>query len=59
MNLSKSKYCNGIQCMKMLWLDKNKKEEKKELNNSVLETGNFVHEIAKYFFGEHVNIEFN
>ena len=24
MNLSKSKYCNGIQCMKMLWLDKNK-----------------------------------
>ena len=59
MNLSKSKYCNGIQCMKMLWLDKNKKEEKKELNNSVLETGNFVHEIAKYLFGEHINIEFN
>ena len=59
MNLSKSKYCNGIQCMKMLWLDKNKKEEKKELNESVLETGNFVHEIAKYLFGEHINIEFN
>ena len=59
MNLSKSKYCNGIQCMKMLWLDKNKKEEKKELNESVIETGNFVHEIAKYLFGEHINIEFN
>ena len=59
MNLSKSKYCNGIQCMKMLWLDKNKKEEKKELNENVLKTGNFVHEIAKYLFGEHVNIEFN
>lgn len=59
MNLSKSKYCNGIQCMKMLWLDKYKKEEKKELNESVIETGNFVHEIAKYLFGEHINIEFN
>ena len=59
MNLSKSKYCNGIQCMKMLWLNKNKKEEKKELNESVLETGNFVHEVAKYLFGEHINIEFN
>ena len=60
MNLSKSKYCNGIQCKKMLWLDKNKPEVKEELNNDkVLETGNFIHEIARYLFGEHINIEFN
>ena len=59
MNLSKSKYCNGIQCMKMLWLDKNKNEEKKDLNESILNNGNFVHEIAKYLFGEHINIDFN
>ena len=26
MNLSKSKYCNGLQCKKMLWLDKYKSE---------------------------------
>ncbi len=59
MSLSKSKYCSGIQCMKILWLDKNKIEERKELNESVLSTGNLVHEVAKYLFGNHVNIEFN
>jgi len=60
MNLSKSKYCNGIQCKKMLWLDKYKPEEKSESNNeSILENGNFIHEIARYLFGEHVNIEFS
>ena len=60
MNLSKSKYVSGIQCKKMLWLDKNKPEEKVEKDNSsVLRNGNFIHEIAKYLFGEHVNIEFN
>ena len=53
MNLSKSKYCNGIQCKKMLWLEKNKPEAKEEINNeSVLKNGNFIHEIARYLFGE-------
>ena len=60
MNLSKSKYCNGIQCKKMLWLNKYKPEVKEEENNEgVLTTGNYIHEIARYLFGEHVNIEFN
>ena len=60
MNLSKSKYVNGIQCKKMLWLDKYKPEVKEEANNeSTLENGNFVHEVAKYLFGSHINIEFN
>ena len=60
MKLSKSKYCNGIQCKKMLWLDKYKPEAKEETNNdSILENGNFIHEIARYLFGEHINIEFN
>ncbi len=60
MNLSKSKYCNGIQCKKMLWLYKNKPEVIDNVSNdSVFETGNLVHEVAKYLFGEHVNIEFN
>ena len=26
-NLSKSKYCKGIQCKKILWLDKYKPDE--------------------------------
>ncbi len=60
MNLSKSKYCRGLQCKKMLWLEKNKPEEKIDLHNeSILEQGNAVHEVAKYLFGNHINIEFS
>lgn len=60
MNLSKSKYCRGLQCKKMLWLEKYKKEEQTILNNtSILEQGNAVHEVAKYLFGHHINIEFS
>ena len=48
MNLSKSKYCNGLQCKKMLWLEKYKAEEKGELSNeAVLDNGNDVHEVAR------------
>ena len=60
MNLSKSKYCNGLQCKKMLWLDKYKHDEKEELDNeSVLDNGNDVHEVARKLLGEDVNIKFN
>ena len=60
MNMSKSKYCQGIQCKKILWLNKYKPEEKVELNNeSVLENGTKVGEIAKCLFGEYIDIKFN
>ncbi len=60
MNLSKSKYCNGIQCKKMLWLEKYKPEVKEEIDTSgVMEQGNMVHEVARYLFGKHINIDFN
>ena len=60
MNLSKSKYCNGIQCKKMLWLDKYKPEEKEEINNQVVfDNGNDVHELARKLLGEDINISFN
>ena len=60
MNLSKSKYCNGIQCKKMLWLYKYKPEERGELDNdSVLENGNYVHEVARKLLGKDINIAFN
>jgi len=59
MNLSKSKYCRGLQCKKMLWLEKNKPEEKEEINNdSIMEQGNAIHEVARYLFGSHINIEY-
>ena len=60
MNLSKSKYCQGIQCKKILWLNKYKPEEKVDINNeSVLENGTRVGEIAKCLFGEYIDIDFN
>ena len=59
MSLSKSKYCKGIQCNKILWLEKNKPEVKVEQKNeSILNQGNLVHEVAKYLFKEHINIEY-
>ena len=59
MNLSKSRYTRGIQCMKMLWLEKNKPEVKEEIDNdAIMEQGNAVHEVARYLFGEHINIEY-
>ena len=58
MNLSKSRYCKGMQCPKMLWLEKYKPEEIEEGNSSVMEQGNAVHEVARYLFGSHINIEY-
>ena len=59
MNLSKSSYCRGIQCKKILWLEKHKPEEKEETNNDrILEQGNDIHEVARYLFGSHINIEY-
>ena len=58
--LSKSKYCKAIQCDKILWLEKNKPEEKSEIDRqAVLDNGTKVGELAKNLFGEHINIEFN
>ena len=60
MKLSKSKYCNAIQCKKMLWLLNNKPEEKgEESNDLILDNGIEVHETAKNIFKNHINIEFN
>lgn len=59
MNLSKSSYCRGIQCKKILWLEKHKpKEQENHNNDKILEQGNNIHEIAKYLFGSHINIEY-
>ncbi len=58
--LSKSKYCKAKQCNKILWLDKNKPEEMADIGNeAVLENGTKVGELARSYFGEYTNIEFN
>ena len=53
MNLSKSRYCKGVQCPKILWMDEHKNEERNEnaLNQSVLDTGNKVGDLAMRYFG--------
>ena len=59
MNLSKSRYCRGVQCKKMLWLEHYKPNEMEEVNNeSVFNIGNMIHEVARYLFGSHINIEY-
>ncbi len=60
MNLSKSRYCNAMQCMKMLWLEKNKPEEKSKVENDrTLDNGNFVHEVARNLLGPSKIVPFN
>ena len=52
-NLSKTSYCTGLQCPKILWLDKNKSEEKdlSEGSEERLNTGIKVGELARSYFG--------
>jgi hypothetical protein len=60
MNLSKSKYCNGVQCKKMLWLDTYYPSVKGNVSNeSVLDNGTEVGELAKGLLGSHIDISFN
>ena len=60
MNLSKSSYCKGVQCKKMLWLEEYYPSLKTEVDNSsVLDNGTEVGILAKDLFGEHIDIEFD
>ena len=60
MYLSKSKYCLGIQCEKILWLDKNKSEVKEDINNdAVFDNGTEVGILAQNLFGPHKVVTFN
>ena len=52
MGLSKSKYCSGLQCPKILWLQENKPEEAEDTaQDSVMENGTMVGEVARGYFG--------
>ena len=60
MYLSKSKYTLGLQCEKILWLDKNKSEVKEEINNdNVLDNGTEVGILAQDLFENKKVVEFN
>lgn len=58
--LSKSKYCQCVQCKKIVWLKKYKPEYAlQKAKISVLENGTRVGNLAKGLFGEYKEIEFN
>ncbi|GHV80150.1 hypothetical protein AGMMS49944_19410 [Spirochaetia bacterium] len=61
MNLSKSRYCSGLQCPKILWLNQNKPEvyDASVLNEAVLEQGNVVGDLAMRYFGDYTEAPYN
>ncbi|GHU02992.1 hypothetical protein FACS1894147_06160 [Spirochaetia bacterium] len=61
MNLSKSRYCSGLQCPKILWLNQNKPEvyDPSVLNEAVLEQGNVVGDLAMGYFGDYTEAPYN
>lgn len=59
-NISKSLYCNFVQCKKMLWLKKYKPEEYVDtMNQSVLDNGNEVGDLARSYFGNYSLVKYN
>lgn len=61
LSLSKSKYCNAIQCPKMLWMSKNMPEKYDDsvMSASLLETGNQVGQLAKGLLGKYVEVDYS
>ena len=58
--LSKSKYCKAKQCNKALWLLKNNPNVATEIDNqSILDNGTEVGELARGIFGEYINVDYN
>lgn len=56
--ISKTRYVEGLTCPKILWLEINKPNiEKEEQSSTASEYGHAVGEIAKNYFGKHINIE--
>lgn len=58
--LSKSSYCDCIQCNKMFWLNKYKKDlAVVNVNDNILENGRKVGEFAKGLFGDYVEVPYD
>ena len=59
--LSKSKYLNGLQCPKLLWISVNAKEKIPEIDEAkqkIFDEGHIVGEFAKKLFPEGIDIEY-
>ena len=58
--LSKSKYCKGIQCPKILWMDKYMPAEAGDtLPESVLANKNRVGDLARGYFGKYALVDYD
>ena len=59
-NLSKSLYCMGVQCPKMLWMKKHRPElfDDSVMNEAVLKTGLAVGDLAMGLFGEYREVPY-
>ena len=60
LHLSKSTYCNAVQCPKMLWMKMNKPEEfdASVMNQGVLDNGSEVGDLAMGLFGDYVEVPY-
>ena len=59
-DLSKSRYCRGLQCPKMLWLEAYKPEKAENvLSETVMANGNLVGDLARQYFGSYALVEFS
>lgn len=57
--LSKSRYCKGVQCPKMLWMDENMLEQADDVvPEHIVKTGTHVGEIARSYFGDFELVEY-
>lgn len=61
MTLTKSQYCEGLQCPKILWMGKNLPDEfdTSTTNDEVLSVGKAVGDIAKGYYGEYAEIPYS
>ena len=59
-NLSKTLYCSGVQCPKMLWLRKHRPElfDDSAMNEAVLKTGLAVGDLAMGLFGDYREVPY-
>ena len=58
--LSKTKYCRGVQCPKILWMDNHMPDKAKPTaSEAVLRTGTEVGDLAREYFGEYQCVEFS
>ena len=58
--ITKTRYCSGVQCPKMLWLKQYKPEcfDDSSLNKAILEEGTKVGELARRLFGDFTLVEY-